>query len=205
MTEECDPAHAMAVDAALLDAAEGGEPSIRLYRWSGLSVTLGRFQQPAGALIDPDGTSWAYRPTGGGAVLHGHDVTLSAAVPLELFKQGTRPNVRAIYRSLAQIAIDFLTSAGVKAWIAEDLSPDAMRSRSESCFATVSKNDLVDAEGRKICGCALRVTRLAALIQTSIPVASPIVNPGTIINGATAPNFVLGSVVDAIAPTIGFL
>ena len=121
MTEETDPGHAMANDTAMLAAAEAGSPGIRLYPWYASCVTLGRFQEPNDALVSQDKWPWAHRPTGGAAVLHGHDVTLTVTVPLSAIpRQNARPNVRAVYRALAQVAIEFLAKNGVSARLAED-------------------------------------------------------------------------------------
>ena len=49
------------------------------------------------------------------------------------------------------------------------------------CFAHVSANDLVDPDsGLKVCGCALRLTDKAVLVQASIPNGLPLVDPQTV-------------------------
>ncbi|MHB8635125.1 MAG: lipoyl protein ligase domain-containing protein [Fimbriimonadaceae bacterium] len=185
MTEASDPAAAMAADAAMLADAERGQVAIRLYRWTGICVTLGRFQDPTLALLDPAMYAWAHRPTGGSAVLHGHDVTLSAAIPLN---NTATPRIRAVYMALTGVVIDFLAANGVLAAIAEPQPPGGSRIPSQACFATSAPFDLIDAEGHKVCGCALRISRRAALLQTSIPVSPPAVEPDSVIVGATRPN-----------------
>src|SRR5687768_7523544 len=69
----------MQVDIDLFHAAERGEFSLRFYSWDGPWVTLGRFQDPARDLLDPSLVPWVVRPTGGKAVLHGHDLTVTLA------------------------------------------------------------------------------------------------------------------------------
>ena len=186
MIEETDPGHAMASDAAMLTAAEAGHPGIRLYRWGAVCVTLGRFQDPASALISTTSVAWAHRPTGGAAVLHGCDVTLTAAVPLRVLTGAADwPGVRVVYRSLAHIAIDFLAANGVRARLAGDDADVQSGSRQHDCFASTSRNDIIDYQGKKVCGCALRITKLAALLQTSIPVSASEIEPASVIVGAT--------------------
>ena len=53
--------------------------------------------------------------------------------------------------------------------------------RSADCFATVSPNDIVHpATGQKVCGCAMRLTDRAVLVQASIPAGPPMVDPALI-------------------------
>lgn len=182
---ESDPAVAMARDAALLALAELGTPNIRLYRWDAVCVTLGRNQDPEATLVAPNQTAWAPRPTGGAAVLHGHDVTLAVAVPLPAIS-AAKPGVRLVYRHLAGVVIEFLATIGVRSGLAEDRGFAAGGPRFADCFASVTRNDIVGDEGRKVCGCALRITRRAALIQTSIPIARSVVDPSSVIVGGVA-------------------
>ncbi len=171
-----DPAKAMAGDAAMLSFAEQGEASIRVYRWGEVCVTLGRNQR-LDVLVKPGETKWAHRPTGGAAVLHGHDVTLSAAIPLT-----SRVKPRELYVVLARLAIEYLAHHGVKAQLA---GGQGTRETPGYCFAASSPGDVVEANsGIKICGCALRVTHRAALLQTSIPYTHPRIDPSEIIRGA---------------------
>ena len=67
-------------DVQLLDAAEKGNSGARVYTWSKLCVSLGRNQNPERALLNTKKIDWVMRPTGGKAVLHGHDLTVSLIV-----------------------------------------------------------------------------------------------------------------------------
>lgn len=74
----------MAADEALGAAAERtGLPLIRFYGWSTPTVSLGAFQRLADAHTCPDIASAALvrRPSGGGAIVHGSDLTYALAVP----------------------------------------------------------------------------------------------------------------------------
>lgn len=69
----------MAADLALLARPDR---ACRIYTWDGPWVSLGRFQKPERAVV-PGFANWVIRPTGGKAVLHGHDVTVALAFPFE--------------------------------------------------------------------------------------------------------------------------
>ena len=80
--EPCDPWTNMTRDAALLETlGEGkGETTVRIYQWDRPAVTVGRHQ-------DEDAVREIFpllpiipRPTGGRAVLHGEDLTITVAV-----------------------------------------------------------------------------------------------------------------------------
>lgn len=177
MTDEIDPIVAMGRDAQLLAKAEQGIPSIRLYRWASLAVTLGRNQKADQVLRAAGSTPWAHRPTGGAAVLHGHDVTLTLAVPAF-----SRMSVHETYRRLAAVPMEFLRSNGVECRLGENGAAMAdLQAPSAYCFAGISRNDIVDLSGRKVCGCAFRITKGGALLQTSIPLHDPVVDPASVI------------------------
>jgi lipoate-protein ligase A len=178
----------MRLDAGLLAAAEAGEPGWRVYDWDGPWVTLGRFQTPERDLLPGCPVPWVLRPTGGRAVLHGHDVTVGLAVPLTVVAaSGEDParlgrSVRRAYRAVAEPLIAALRACGVPAILGERTrwaGPKA--ARSADCFAAVSAADIVDERtGQKVCGCALRLTGRAVLAQASIPARRPLIDPGLV-------------------------
>lgn len=175
----------MAADARLLEDAEAGRWSARLYTWSTPWVTLGRFQDPGRDLLRPCPIPWVSRPTGGRAVLHGHDLTVGLAAPLvDLVDQSARRSVRAIYRAVTEPLIEALRAVGIPACLGEQLASAGVSAPwgpSADCFAYTAPNDIVDQRsGRKVCGCAMRVTEAAALIQVSIPVRDAIVDPASV-------------------------
>jgi lipoate-protein ligase A len=173
---------AMARDLALLEA---GSPAYRVYTWREVWVTLGRNQVPAKTLVDPAGTRWITRPTGGAAVLHGHDVTVGLVLPVartgveRTYELATRPLVGA----LGRLGIE--TRLGREAGVLQP-GPLAL-----DCFASASRNDIIDLRtGAKICGCALRRTRSAVLMQASIPAGVASVEPSQVIRGGVRTGFV---------------
>jgi hypothetical protein len=78
----CPPEATMAGDVALLEAFQGGEipPTLRVYQWASPALTYGVNQQLPPRLVDACnalGIPMLRRPTGGKAVLHGHDLTVA--------------------------------------------------------------------------------------------------------------------------------
>jgi len=73
-------------------------------------VTLGRFQDPARVMAAHPHLPHAVRPTGGKAVLHGHDLTIGLAVPWEWanWSEAERRSVRLVYRRLAEPLVQAL-------------------------------------------------------------------------------------------------
>ena len=76
--------HNMAVDEALLEAAiDRGMATVRMYAWSEPTVSLGYFQRADETHLDPrlNGLPVVRRLSGGGAILHHHEITYSIALP----------------------------------------------------------------------------------------------------------------------------
>jgi lipoate-protein ligase A len=174
----------MDADAALLAAAERGVPGGRVYSWSGVWVSLGRFQSAERDLIDPGHTAWVLRPTGGKAVLHGHDATVGLGLPLAMLDADPR-SIRSVYRAVVRPLVAALNACGLPAALADDTRHAQRGARTADCFAFTSPNDIVDpTTGRKVCGCALRVTDRAVLLQASVPAGIPTVPPERLIRNA---------------------
>ena len=175
----------MARDIDLLKAAERGNAGCRVYFWDGPWVSLGRFQHPEVDLVNPSVTQWVMRPTGGKAVLHGHDVTVGLAIPLRLMTDAERPGIKLVYTLIAQPLITALRECGMPAALAADTKFAGRGKRVADCFAHISPNDIVDEKtGVKVCGCALRLSQNAVLIQASIPFKSPLVESSSVIREA---------------------
>jgi lipoate-protein ligase A len=159
----------MALDQAILEAVESGlaPPTLRIYEWPEAVVTVGRFQS-----VDKD-LDVAYcheheipiirRPTGGRAILHGADLTVSiAARSADL---GGVTGISATYRRLSEGFRLALRSLGVEV---EQGTCEKQANRSGDCFQTRSVADLVTSSGDKLIGCALRRSVGAILVQASI-------------------------------------
>jgi lipoate-protein ligase A len=166
-------------DRALLLKAAAGEVACRVYSWNEAWISLGRFQDPTRDLI-PSSIPWVMRPTGGKAVLHGHDATIGLAVSMAQI--GCKPrDVKRAYRVVARPIIEALRSCGLRAALAEETSFLGGAASVADCFAVNSPNDIVDeVTGQKVCGCAMAITGGLILVQASIPNGPPLVDPATI-------------------------
>src|SRR5262245_45464898 len=74
----------MAADEVLLEhAVANGRPALRLYTWDPSTLSLGYFQPFAARLADPllANLPVVRRPTGGGAIVHHHELTYALALP----------------------------------------------------------------------------------------------------------------------------
>lgn len=174
-------------DLALLS---GLTPACRVYSWVSFWVTLGKFQSAERDLVDLTRVPWIQRPTGGKAVLHGNDWTVAIALPLQSLASDEWPvdrlarAVRQVYRLSVPPLITALNLCGVPATLAENAGHTGAP-RVADCFAHVSPNDIVDAQtGAKICGCALKLTPEAVLLQASIPIGPPLKPASQVLKGA---------------------
>ena len=142
----------MGMDEALLRrAAATGEVVLRVYAWSGPTLSLGR-NQPARDEYDPaalsqHGVTVVRRLTGGRAVLHDREVTYSVTAP-ESFG-GT---LREAYRRINEILVLGLRSLGVDASIAAPAGRSPLPSTAP-CFEEPTEGELV-LGGRKLVGSA---------------------------------------------------
>jgi lipoate-protein ligase A len=74
----------MAADEALLEhVGASGRPALRFYTWDPPTLSLGYFQPYTARLNDPGLAKLAVvrRPTGGGAIVHHHELTYALALP----------------------------------------------------------------------------------------------------------------------------
>jgi lipoate-protein ligase A len=120
----------MAVDEILLrrSAADGGPPTLRFYGWSEPTLSLGYFQpydhprlHAANRVCDV-----VRRASGGGAILHHHDLTYSLALPVVDRWSNTADK---LYRHVREALIVVLHSWGV-APSTEGTGPQGVRSHS---------------------------------------------------------------------------
>ena len=173
----------MATDECLAAEAERrGGLLLRFYGWSEATVSLGGFQKidDARRIGAIRGVSLVRRPSGGGAIVHGSDLTYAAAVPKN-HAWGASPQV--FYDALHGAMVEALADHGIRAWQhpadasapatgrpVEPAVADDRRSHDESqffCFDRRAAGDLimagpVHAGTSKIMGSAQR--RLAGVV-----------------------------------------
>ncbi|MCW5934190.1 MAG: hypothetical protein KIT45_07830 [Fimbriimonadia bacterium] len=180
----CPPEINMATDAALLESIRQGQSpaTLRLYEWSAPALTYGlgqRLPEPLIAACNSFSLSTFQRPTGGKAVLHGHDLTLALAFPPALlFETTQRVSPRRVYDVLTERLIEAWQRVGIRAVRGTDSAPDPQSMEDGGdCFATPALSDLVNADtGAKLMGCALRVKQDGVLLQASVPLREPVVD-----------------------------
>lgn len=106
----------MALDECLAAEAERrGGLLLRFYGWSETTVSLGGFQKLEDALqIEAiHGVPLVRRPSGGGAIVHGSDLTYAAAVP-KSHPWGGLPQL--FYDALHGAMVAVLADQGIRAW-----------------------------------------------------------------------------------------
>lgn len=163
----------MAADEALADEALARQSCcLRLYGWIPTTVSLGGFQRGADAAAEASiaGVPLVRRPSGGGAIVHGSDLTYAAAVP-RTHPWGGRPQsfYDALHGALCRGLDDFGIAAMLWPGTAGSESPSGRDGGPFFCFDRRSSGDVVvgvaespDGRGHKILGSAQR--RLAAAV-----------------------------------------
>ncbi len=175
-----DPVANMARDAALFHAGE--VPTLRLYRWRPESLSLGCFQSPEAAeaaAARRAGVPVVRRLTGGGAIVHGDEVTWSLTLPPAFRNHPVvRGPVPESYRRLNTVLLEALARVGARLTPPPAGAPAPCR-RAELpffCFARASVTDLVGKSG-KIAGSAQRRSAGRFLQHGSIVLRPPSFGP----------------------------
>ena len=148
----------MAADEVLLENARSGLTTLRFYSWSELTLSLGYFQ-PAAQRISKIAT--VRRSTGGGAILHGTDLTYSFTCPA---LSRTDPDPLTLYTLFHQALIQSLSKWGITG---ELCSGDDPNEHEFLCFRRREAGDVV-AASKKIGGSAQRRQRGAVLLHGSV-------------------------------------
>ena len=155
----------MAVDEALLETAIHEDCStVRVYRWSEPSVSLGYFQKPQ---LSPTNTQLASLPmvqrlSGGGAILHHHELTYSCAIAAN---HALARSPHELYTHIHDRVIEFLSRKGIDAALrGEHQQSDENQFL---CFGRADARDII-FRGHKILGSAQRRRRGAVLQHGSL-------------------------------------
>lgn len=155
----------MAVDEALLEsAAERGVCTVRVYRWSEPTLSLGYFQSAESVRADPTlrGLPVVRRLSGGGAILHHHEVTYSCVVPAAQRLVSRPPELYALVHSAI---FGVLRRRGFPVQFRGDIENSA--GEPFLCFGRGDRNDLL-LHGQKILGSAQRRRRGTILQHGSL-------------------------------------
>jgi lipoate-protein ligase A len=151
----------MAIDEYLLTRAEAGQASFRFYTWNPPTLSLGYFQPHAERLRVPGAETlpWVRRTTGGGAILHGEDLTYALALPPAMARQMAPAEW---HQRIHQVMLSEVRKAKLEAWL-QDGPRKQPNELDYLCFGVPQPDDIV-APGGKVVGSAQRL-RHGALLQ----------------------------------------
>ncbi|MEN1678854.1 MAG: lipoate--protein ligase family protein [Planctomycetota bacterium] len=163
-----DGAWNMAVDEALLDwAIEHGEAILRFYRWREPTVSLGYFQKHADRQRHPASAALpcVRRHSGGGALIHDHELTYSLALPAAALPDGGAESCyRRVHAAVVSVLENALPGAELKLCDSAIVRPPA--DEPFLCFQRRSEGDLLAVSAgaeHKVMGSAQRKRRGAVL------------------------------------------
>jgi lipoyl(octanoyl) transferase len=155
------PGFNMAMDEALLEfVSQSDRPILRFYDWSHAAASFGYFQRYADVQLMTVLRPLVRRPTGGGLVPHGSDVTYSFIVPRQHQWYGF--TAKESYRRMHEWIQASMEKLSVVTALADDCHSSAGQ-----CFIGHDQCDVM-WHNQKIAGAAQRRTRLGLLIQGSI-------------------------------------
>ena len=158
----------MAIDEAILTHHLQGEapPTLRVFRWSQPSISLGRFQSVEREILSDicaqQGIAVVRRPTGGRAVYHHDEFTYSIVIGKSY---GVPAGVVSAYAYLARGLLAALNLLGVRAELSDER---VSKYPSAACFASSTQADLTSG-GFKLVGSAQVWKDDALLQQGSLP------------------------------------
>ena len=176
-----DGAMNMAVDEAILTSVGQGQarPTLRFYRWSAPTISLGHFQKHAQVADLPHpfkSLSVVRRITGGGAIFHDAELTYSLILPGEhdlVQNRGPAAGYRAVHEALIAV----LASCGLSAELRRGSAPRRSQRGPFFCFERINPSD-VTINGKKIAGSAQRRTLKSLLQHGSLMLDNPLGQPG---------------------------
>jgi lipoate-protein ligase A len=146
----------MAIDDALLASVTPDcGPTLRFYRWAEPTLSLGYFQAIATvtAHLSSENLKLVRRASGGGAIIHDHELTYSLVLPAG--SHSSRGAATDIYQAVHTAFIDCLAGFGVSAQRFGNTGRVAKSDDSFLCFQRRNVEDLVIA-GYKVLGSAQR-------------------------------------------------
>ncbi len=176
-TPDVDPYMNMAIDEALTSKcidSEDWTTAIRFYTWKETSCSIGYFQKMKDVLKAPDSKRIPVvrRPTGGGIVYHGNDITFSI---VKRRFQSRQENITSFYKLIGESLLRGLESLGFTCtfYLPEEASHRSAQERKplndchtqqSFCSVTPAKYDIMIA-GSKVAGYAARKSQGAVLCQ----------------------------------------
>jgi len=163
----------MAVDEALTQEVREGRsrPALRFYTWVHPAISCGYFQDIERELdleaCRERGIEVVRRPTGGRAVFHGSDLTISLAALESEPRIGN--DIGETYRKIAEAISCGLKDLGFPVELVRSQASGKESLSSASCFASKARHELV-LEERKIFGGAQKRWEGVVLSQGSLQI-----------------------------------
>jgi lipoate-protein ligase A len=160
----------MAADEWLLrQSAETGETTLRFYSWSQPTLSLGYFQRLTDRKLHPESLACPVvrRASGGGAILHDHELTYSFVTPI---RDRVRSSASNVYDLFHQSLIDVLAGRGIVARLADSSDVSSVDSDEFLCFRRRSDGDVL-IHRNKVGGSAQRRNANCLLQHGSVLVA----------------------------------
>lgn len=161
----------MAVDQAIAEStsnqSQAGRqppPTLRWYTWNEPTLSLGYFQSAQDASPRFDDLACVRRSTGGGAILHHHELTYSLTLPCGPGEHGARAD---LYQNVHAAVASELTNRGVPARPFRLNKRPPEREDRFLCFQRRTDEDLIMC-GYKILGSAQRRSKRAILQHGSL-------------------------------------
>lgn len=158
----------MAVEEALLYTfRENDTPIFRVYGWE-KSLSFGRFSKPDKNLdmnrLSIQKVSYVRRPSGGGILVHGGDISYSIIMPRKMLKSY---GIKESYNYLCKFLLNFYEKLNLTAEFASDLNLNIQSS--DICLAGYEAYDIIIDE-KKMGGNAQRYIKNTLLQHGTIPV-----------------------------------
>ncbi|MEI8344822.1 MAG: lipoate--protein ligase family protein [Candidatus Omnitrophota bacterium] len=162
----------MAVDEVLMEAESDSDRqgTLRFYDWQTPSITIGYFQSVERVRrrfdCDASGAEVVRRPTGGGVVFHGKDLTFSLCLknPNPLLPTEPKESYRSVNQIVGRALAELLPGTSLQTL---ETLPSGRAQLERVCFVSPSACDLMQGD-RKIVGAAQRRRSGALLHQSSI-------------------------------------
>jgi lipoate-protein ligase A len=161
----------MAVDEALLEsAANSGEITLRFYQWSPATLSLGYFQNHADrqSHLPSLNCPLVRRSTGGGAIVHDHELTYSLIVPLSSrFGDAAAALYDAMHRSFIKTLAHWGITARLYAPPRQSGEFRGQQAQPFLCFQRRAAGDVI-IDDQKVVGSAQRRHRGSVLQHGSV-------------------------------------
>lgn len=170
----------MTLDESMLDRIPAGiNAMLRVYRWNEPTLSLGHFQtMPEGNADQWSNLPRVTRKTGGGAIVHHHEITYCIAIASSSLAS-KKGHHEKLYRAVHDSIVDALRGLGWNAQLSENCTCNIHSRIGGSPFLCFDRRSPVDVviDGKKIMGSAQRRTSQGLIQHGSILLRSSVHAP----------------------------